>query len=119
MNTQFEEVTVDRAKEIINSDRFVNIIWFNEVCPTCQHMMPILEKVKEQVPEFTFAAIKIKETDKLYFEPNSFPASYFFKDGDRISMIFGAGVESEVIQFHKDIVNGGIKTEQEQLDLLD
>lgn len=114
------------AKDFVeHKGDFIAVVWYSHKCPVCEHFMPLLEEVSQELKDWQFVKVAYEsvKSSNLFFQPNNFPSLYAFKKGERVFIAAGAAPKEAVIETLNSIVDGSFKSEaeieQEQMDALD
>jgi hypothetical protein len=111
------------VKELINNNRYVMIIWYDNECPVCEHYLDTIKGLPEDIPEYKYGLVegKVYKGDKI-FEPDISPVTFLFKDGNRLAAPPGSAPIDIIHQNLYSIIDGTFKSreeqEKEQLDKL-
>jgi thioredoxin-like negative regulator of GroEL len=116
--------SLEEAHNIIDKNEHVVVVWFDENCPSCSQLVPIMQECAVAPWELVLINTSKPYTDGIdHFYPDKYPSVYIFKNKKRMFVTLGAAPKDVVETTLSEILNGTFKTaaehEQEMLDALD
>ena len=79
------------AEEVLNSEKPVLVDFWASWCGPCRMVIPIVEKIAEEYPEYKVVKINVDEEQELaaQFGVMSIPTLITFKDGQKVKQVAG------------------------------
>ena len=99
----FINVTKENFEEIKNSDKKVLIDFYATWCGPCQRVLPLVEELSNEHPEYVFAKVDIDDEAELAeeFDVMSVPTLIVLDKGEVVNKSIGSKPKSEILELLK------------------
>lgn len=99
----FINVTKENFEEIKNSDKKVLIDFYATWCGPCQRVLPLVEELSDEHPEYVFAKVDIDDESELAeeFDVMSVPTLIVLDKGEVVNKSIGSKPKSEILELLK------------------
>ena len=87
------------AQEVLNSEKPVLVDFWASWCGPCRMVVPIVEKIAEEYPEYKVVKVNVDEEPELaaQFEVMSIPSLMIFKNGKLVNKSVGAKNKQQIL----------------------
>ena len=87
------------AEEVLNSEKPVLVDFWASWCGPCRMVVPIVEKIAEEYPEYKVVKVNVDEEPELaaQFEVMSIPSLMIFKNGEVVNKSVGAKNKQQIL----------------------
>ena len=87
------------AEEVLNSEKPVLVDFWASWCGPCRMVVPIVEKIAEEYPEYKVVKVNVDEEPELaaQFEVMSIPSLMIFKNGKLVNKSVGAKNKQQIL----------------------
>ena len=86
-------------QEVLNSEKPVLVDFWASWCGPCRMVVPIVEKIAEEYPEYNVVKVNVDEEPELaaQFEVMSIPSLMIFKNGKLVNKSVGAKNKQQIL----------------------
>ena len=86
-------------QEVLNSEKPVLVDFWASWCGPCRMVVPIVEKIAEEYPEYKVVKVNVDEEPELaaQFEVMSIPSLMIFKNGKLVNKSVGAKNKQQIL----------------------
>ena len=86
-------------QEVLNSEKPVLVDFWASWCGPCRMVVPIVEKIAEEYPEYKVVKVNVDEEPELaaQFEVMSIPSLMIFKNGEVVNKSVGAKNKQQIL----------------------
>ena len=87
------------AQEVLNSEKPVLVDFWASWCGPCRMVVPIVEKIAEEYPEYKVVKVNVDEEPELaaQFEVMSIPSLMIFRNGEVVNKSVGAKNKQQIL----------------------
>ena len=87
------------VEEVINSEKPVLVDFWASWCGPCRMVVPIVEQIAEEYPEYKVVKINVDEEQELaaQFGVMSIPSLMIFKNGEVVNKSVGAKNKKQIL----------------------
>ena len=86
-------------QEVLNSEKPVLVDFWASWCGPCRMVVPIVEKIAEEYPEYKVVKVNVDEEPELaaQFEVMSIPSLMIFRNGEVVNKSVGAKNKQQIL----------------------
>ena len=86
-------------QEVLNSEKPVLVDFWASWCGPCRMVVPIVEKIAEEYPEYKVVKVNVDEEPELaaQFEVMSIPSLLIFRNGEVVNKSVGAKNKQQIL----------------------
>ena len=97
------KVTKENINEILASDKRVMIDFYAEWCGPCQMVLPIVEQIADENPQYVIAKVNIDEEPELtsQYDVRGVPLLIVFENGKILTQAAGARPKNAILELLK------------------
>ena len=87
------------AEEVLNSEKPVLVDFWASWCGPCRMVVPIVEQIAEEYPEYKIVKVNVDEEPELaaQFGVMSIPSLMVFKNGEVVNKSVGAKNKKQIL----------------------
>ena len=87
------------AQEVLNSEKPVLVDFWASWCGPCRMVVPIVEKIAEEYPEYKVVKVNVDEEPELaaQFEVMSIPSLMIFRNGEVVNKSVGVKNKQQIL----------------------
>ena len=87
------------VEEVMNSEKPVLVDFWASWCGPCRMVIPVVEKIAEEYPEYKVVKINVDEEQELaaQFGVMSIPSLMIFKNGEVVNKSVGAKNKQQIL----------------------
>ena len=87
------------AQEVLNSEKPVLVDFWASWCGPCRMVVPIVEQIAEEYPEYKIVKVNVDEEPELaaQFGVMSIPSLMVFKNGEVVNKSVGAKNKQQIL----------------------
>ena len=87
------------AQEVLNSEKPVLVDFWASWCGPCRMVVPIVEKIAEEYPEYKVVKVNVDEEPELaaQYEVMSIPSLMIFRNGEVVNKSVGANNKQQIL----------------------
>lgn len=102
-----EEINCEKLEKIINENDYVVVDVSGKWCNPCKTLLPIMERLSENMTDVEFCKIDVEENPDIAteFQIRSIPTLLFFKNGEHVNSHVGMIQESKLVSKINDLKN--------------